>query len=170
MRSYIVLAAAVLLLAAPAITSAQPTATPNAMASATPAAPSPFAIPIGKEIGYRCQSSQVFGAEWFFTGAMVFKVDANGKITGGYLGDSESNNPSIRDPMLGRENPVTGTITPDNKIQLVIGTGSLQWTIQGTATPTEIHGHFTTGRFGQMTFYAAHVHIPKHPANIQNPG
>ncbi len=169
MRMYLVLVAAVFALLVPALSSAQPTPAPAA-ANASPAAQSPFAIPIDKEIGYRCESSQQFGAEWFFTGAMVIKVDANGKITGGYLGDSESNNPSIRDPMLGRENPVTGTITPDNKIQLVIGTGSLQWTIQGTATPTEIHGHFTSTQFGIMMFYAAHVHIPKHPANIQNPG
>jgi hypothetical protein len=163
---------ALLLALSPLIATAQPTTAPALPApAATPV--SPFVIPIGRELGFRCQSAQDFDAQWNFTGSMVFKVDKSGKITGGYLGDSDQDNPSYpTDPFLGRENPLSGTITPDNKIKLDIGSGSLQWNIQGTLTKTEITGTFSSTRFGLMQFYATRVHIPKHPTNIQrtNPG
>ena len=155
----------------PWLASAQPTAAPAPAATATPT--SPFAIPIGREIGWRAQSAQDFDAQWNFTGSMVFKVDQNGNIKGGYLGDSDQDNPSYpSDPFLGRQFPVTGTITPDNKIKLDIGSGSLQWNIQGTVTQTQITGTFSSTRFGLMRFWASRVHIPKHPSDIQrtNPG
>jgi|GEM_PF-6472777 len=166
MRSLIVLAVAAIVLAVPALASAQPTGAPAPMATATPV--SPFAVPIGRELGYRCQSAQNFDAQWNFTGSLVLKVSQSGKITGGYLGDSDQDNPSYpTDPFLGREYPVSGSVTPGNKISLDIGSGSLQWNIQGTLTQTQITGTFASTRFGLMQFWASRVHIPKHPATIQ---
>jgi hypothetical protein len=153
----------------PAAGIAQPSGGSGGAAPApTATAVSPYAIPVGKDLGYRAQSAQDFDAQWNFTGSLVFKVDPSGKITGGYLGDSDQDNPSYpSDPFLGREFPVTGTITPDNKITLDIGTGSLQWNISGTVTQTEITGNFSSTRFGLMRFWASRVHIPKHPSSIQ---
>jgi hypothetical protein len=41
------------------------------------------------------------------------------------------------------------------------------WTVQGNVTLSHIKGSMSSGRFGLMTFYASRVHIPPHPANIQ---
>ncbi len=170
MVTRLLLVVVVVLLIARGVSIAQPTS-PAPAPTATPT--SPFAIPIGKEIGWRCQSAQDFDAQWNFTGSMVFKVSKSGQIKGGYLGDSDQDNPSYpTDPFLGREFPVSGSITPDNKIKLDVGSGSLQWNIAGTVTQTQITGVFASGRFGTMQFWASRVHIPKHPANLQrtNPG
>jgi hypothetical protein len=140
----------------------------SSVPAVAPAAASPFIIPVGKQVGYRVEISQTFGAEWYFTGSLVFSADPTGKLTGGYLGDTDQQNPSYpTDPMLGRMNPVSGTITPDNKINLQIGSGSLLWTVAGKVTPGHINGTMSSGRFGLMTFYASRVHIPPHPANMQ---
>lgn len=160
--------AAVLMPCATLADASSPAPGASAAPAATTAGPSPFVIPVGKEVGYRVEISQTFGAEWYFTGSLVFSADASGKLKGGYLGDTDQQNPSYpTDPMLGRMNPVSGTITPDNKINLQIGSGSLLWTVQGKVTPGHINGTMSSGRFGLMTFYASRVHIPPHPANIQ---
>lgn len=114
-------------------------------------------LPNGVPLGFRTQINVLNSLSAPYTGALVFKVNADGSVNGDYESDS------IRpDPLYGQLIPVTGTIS-GNHILLQIGTGIRAFSITGTATGSGITGSAT--RSGRVwTFTAVRVHLRNPPA------
>lgn len=120
------------------------------------AAVSNAALPVATPLGFRTEMNVLHSSRAPFTGALVFKVNENGTLTGVYQADS------IRpDPLYGRQTPVTGTLSGD-RIRIQIGNGTNAIVISGST-----NGHSITGsssmRNAVWTFTAERVHLKNPP-------
>lgn len=113
-------------------------------------------LPINAPLGFRTQINVLNSMQAPYTGALVFKVNASGVLTGEYQADS------IRpDPLYGQLVPVTGTIS-GNRIMLQIGNGMNAFSVNGTVNRQTITG--SANQRGRIwTFTAVRVHLRKPP-------
>lgn len=115
-----------------------------------------YPYPVGTPVGFRTEISRLHSLQMPYTGALVFKMNANGIINGIYEADS------IRpDPLYGQIIPVTGGIS-GNHIRVQIGTGVRAISINGTVKNGEISGSATLSG-GVWTFRGVRVHLQNPP-------
>jgi hypothetical protein len=114
-------------------------------------------LPVGVPLGYRTQINVLNSLGEPYTGALVFRVNGDGTVSGDYESDS------VRpDPLYGRLIPVTGTVS-GNQVLLQIGNGVHAFSMNGTISRHSISGSATqNGRV--WTFSAMRVHLQNPPA------
>src|SRR5690348_15369873 len=114
------------------------------------------ALPVGTPLGFRTEIVPLNSSAMPFTGALVFKVNSSGILSGMYESDS------VRpDPLYGQRIPVTGGLS-GNHVRIQIGTGARAISINGSLRGNEITGSANLSS-GMWTFKAIRVHLHNPP-------